>query len=271
MTLHQVTVADGLGLAVAEGGKADGRPILFLHGFGQSQRVFHGQFHGPLAAEFRLLALDLRGHGASGRPDDAAAYGDGPHWGDDVAAVRRALGLQGVVLAGWSYGGAVLADHVAGHGTDGIDGTVFVGACPLLGKAAAPYMGPDARAHFPAILSDDVAAQEVGARALALALGKRDGGEVESAVADTMSVPLAARRAMMRRRTDHAATLGALDRPALVIHGSADGVVLPAMADWLGRTLPDAVVRLYEGVGHAPFAEDAARFDADLAAFVRGL
>lgn len=265
MILHQVTAADGTLLAAAEGGVPEGRPILFLHGFGQSHRAFRAQFGGPLAAEFRLLALDLRGHGGSGRPEDAAAYGDGPHWGDDVMAVRRALGLADVILVGWSYGGAILADHVAAYGTEGIAGAVFVGACPRLGKAAAPYLGPAAKAHFPLILSDDLAAQEAGARALAEALGER-----EAAAADTLSVPLAARRAMMRRQMNGAA-LAAFDRPALVVHGRADPVILPTMADWLAKTLPQALVHLYDGVGHAPFMEAPRRFDADVAAFARGV
>ncbi|TWB51028.1 alpha/beta fold hydrolase [Nitrospirillum viridazoti] len=268
MILHQVTAADGTMLAVAEGGVPEGRPILFLHGFGQSHRAFRAQFGGPLAGEFRLLALDLRGHGGSGRPEAPAAYGDGPHWGGDVMAVRHALGLAGVILVGWSYGGAVLADHVAAYGAEGISGAVFAGACPRLGKAAAPYLGPAAKAHFPPILSDDLAAQEAGARALAQALGERE--EVEAAVADTLSVPLAARRAMMRRQMDGAA-LAAFDRPALVIHGRADPVILPAMADWLAETLPQAQVHLYDGVGHAPFMEAPRRFDADVAAFARGV
>ncbi|WP_049974549.1 alpha/beta fold hydrolase [Azospirillum sp. B4] len=266
MILHQVTAADGTMLAVVEGGVPEGRPLLFLHGFGQSHRAFRAQFSGPLAAEFRLLALDLRGHGHSGRPESADAYGDGPHWGADVAAVRRALGARDVVLVGWSYGGAVLADHVAAFGTDGIAGAVFAGACPRLGKAAAPYLGPAAKAHFPAILSDDPATQVAGARALAQAIGKQEG--VEMAVADTLSVPLAARRAMMRRQGDGAA-LAAFDRPALVVHGRADGVILPAMAEWLADTLPRRHVHLYDSVGHAPFAEVAPRFDADVAAFAR--
>ncbi|MEE3626027.1 alpha/beta hydrolase [Nitrospirillum sp. BR 11752] len=266
MSLHQVTAGDGTLLAVAEGGVPEGRPILFLHGFGQSHRAFRAQFAGLLAAEFRLLALDLRGHGQSGRPEDPAAYGDGPHWGEDVMAVRRALGLADLILVGWSYGGAVLADHAAGFGTEGIAGAVFVGACPRLGKAAAPYLGPAAKAHFPPILSDDLAAHESGARALAEALGERE--EADSAVADTLSVPLAARRAMMRRQRDGAA-LAAFDRPALVVHGRDDPVILPAMADWLAATLPQAQVHLYDGVGHAPFLEAPHRFDADVAAFAR--
>ncbi|TWB22689.1 pimeloyl-ACP methyl ester carboxylesterase [Nitrospirillum amazonense] len=270
MTLHQVTAGDGTLLAMAEGGVPHGRPLLFLHGFGQSHRAFRVQFAGPLAREFRLLALDLRGHGRSGRPEDPAAYGDGPHWGGDVMAVRRALGLADVILVGWSYGGAVLADHVAAYGTEGIAGAVFVGACPRLGKAAAPYLGPAAKAYFPPLLSDDPAAQAAGARALAqaLALGETPGDEAETAAADTLSVPLAARRAMMGRQMDGAA-LASFDRPALVVHGGADPVILPAMADWLAETLPQARVHLYEGVGHAPFIEAPRRFDADVAAFAR--
>src|SRR5688572_29762634 len=54
----------GLNLAAYEAGKADGPPIVFIHGFSGNYLTWERQFSGPLAAEFRLVAYDLRGHGA---------------------------------------------------------------------------------------------------------------------------------------------------------------------------------------------------------------
>jgi pimeloyl-ACP methyl ester carboxylesterase len=45
--------------------------------------------------------------------------------------------------------------------------------------------------------------------------------------------------------------------------------VLPAAAKYTAATIPGAKLSLYEGIGHAPFWEDTARFNAELAAFVR--
>ena len=41
-------------------------------------------------------------------------------------------------------------------------------------------------------------------------------------------------------------------------------------AEYTAKTIPGAKLSVYEGIGHAPFYEDATRFNTELAAFVRG-
>ena len=84
--LHRIEGGGGLPLLVAEGGQADGPPIILLHGFSQCHLCWYRQFEGRLADRFRLIAPDLRGHGGSAKPEDQAAYSDGRLWADDLAA-----------------------------------------------------------------------------------------------------------------------------------------------------------------------------------------
>ncbi len=56
--------------------------------------------------------------------------------------------------------------------------------------------------------------------------------------------------------------------PVLVTHGTDDRLVLPGMGQFTAATVPSAKLSLYDGVGHAPFFEDALRFNRELAAFV---
>ena len=51
--------------------------------------------------------------------------------------------------------------------------------------------------------------------------------------------------------------------------GAADRLVLLAASKHTAATIPGAKLSVYDGVGHAPFWEDTARFNAELAAFVR--
>ena len=55
-----------------------------------------------------MVALDLRGHGASGKPWTADAY-TSADWGDDIAHVMAEKNLEKPVLVGWSMGGSVIA------------------------------------------------------------------------------------------------------------------------------------------------------------------
>jgi pimeloyl-ACP methyl ester carboxylesterase len=114
-------------IACADSG-GTGLPLLMLHGSGASKAVFEQQFSCPYLAEYRLIALDLPGHGASSNAFDPASYTiDG--LADIVAQVIEGLGLDSLVVFGWSLGGHVAIELLARH--SGILGLVLCGAPPL--------------------------------------------------------------------------------------------------------------------------------------------
>jgi pimeloyl-ACP methyl ester carboxylesterase len=69
-----------------------GPPVVFIHGNSSSSRVFSRQLDGPLGQRFRLIAVDLPGHGASDDAEDPSAYSL-PGYGRAVRAVLDALGM----------------------------------------------------------------------------------------------------------------------------------------------------------------------------------
>ena len=84
-----------------------------------------------LAENFRLVAMDDRGHGLSDKPKDA--YGNSDLWADDVQGIISELSLDQPVLCGWSYGELIIADYLAKYGTEHIAGVNLVGAISKLG------------------------------------------------------------------------------------------------------------------------------------------
>src|SRR5246500_780847 len=106
-----VKMPDGLTISAQEWGNPNGPEILFIHGFSQSHLSWLRQVTDPqLAADLRMITLDLRGHGSSDKPLEQECYAH-EKWGDDIAAVMRATGLRRPVLVGWSYGGNVICDY----------------------------------------------------------------------------------------------------------------------------------------------------------------
>ena len=73
-TRHEVYGGGGLRLHVREWGRPDGQPIVLIHGWSQNHLCWAHQYDSALADEFRLVAYDLRGHGMSDAPLDAAHY-----------------------------------------------------------------------------------------------------------------------------------------------------------------------------------------------------
>ena len=63
--------------------------------------------------------------------------------------------------------------------------------------------------------------------------------------------------------------LTSLKLPVLVTHGSEDKNSNLIAAEYTAKMIPGARLSVYQGIGHSPFFEDAVRFNAELAAFVR--
>src|SRR4030095_14379254 len=156
MKTYSVTGGGGLKLNVQETGNPGGKPILFIHGFSQCLLAWNKQLHSDLEKDFRLVAMDIRGHGLSEKPRDA--YGDSKLWADDVNAVITALELDKPVLSGWSYGGVIMSDYVNAYGEDSIAGSNWVAAISRLGDPLlqANFIGPDFLAVVPGLFSEEL-------------------------------------------------------------------------------------------------------------------
>jgi len=103
---RQVTLAArGGAMAVLDFGPAD-RPVdvVFSHANGFNGRTY-GSILAPLAGSLRILAVDMRGHGASTLPADPATHGGWNAFRDDLLALLDAEADGPVVLAGHSMGG----------------------------------------------------------------------------------------------------------------------------------------------------------------------
>jgi len=90
-----------------------GRPILLVHGNSSSSRIWQKQLQGPLGAKYRLIAIDLPGHGASSPPLNPEQDYSGPGYAGCIAAVARELDLKDAVVLGWSLGGHAVLNAAA--------------------------------------------------------------------------------------------------------------------------------------------------------------
>jgi non-heme chloroperoxidase len=262
-----VTAPDGLNLAVQEWGNPRGPEVLLIHGFNQAHLSWLRQVKdSQLAAEFRMITFDLRGHGSSDKPLEKERYAH-QKWGDDVAAIMRATSLRRPVLVGWSYGGNVICDYVRSFGSEGIAGINFVAGAT---KADPAFFGPG-RTQFPDMSSEDLAANIASTGNFLHACFERqpDPRDFETMLAFNMVVPPRVRAGLMARPANRGDILEHIRCPVLVTHGVDDRILLVALGKYTANAVPGAKLSLYDGVGHAPFWEDAPRFNRELMEFVR--
>lgn len=237
-SIRSVEIADGRTITLSSTG--DGRtPVVLLHGFGgdRSNWLFNVD---ALAADRRVISIDLPGHGGSG-PPGAEASVDG--LAADVIAALAALEISATHLVGHSLGGAV-ALTVAARRPDLVRSLGLIAPAGLGSAVDAGYvdgfLNADRRKAMRAVLGRLFADPAVVRTAMAddaLAMKRCDG------------VPEALRRiaeASLTPGLDLRTTLQGLRVPMLILWGEADGIVPPPVGPTLHRL---------KATGHMPHME----------------
>jgi non-heme chloroperoxidase len=272
MKTYTVKGGGGLQLHVREWGRAEGAPILLIHGLSQNHLCWAKQVESQLRDEFRLVAYDLRGHGMSQAPLEPEHYTEADLWADDVAAIIDELGLGRPVLVGWSYGAFVICDYIRKYGQDRIAATEFAEGAVKLGESAfGTLIGPGFLDHFVGATSDDLPTNIATMRSFVKACAAKplSADDYETALCWNMTVPSRIRANLAARQIDCDDVLRTLEVPLLVTQGKADTVVLPLMAEHILDVCPTAEASWYEGVGHIPHMEEPKRFNRELAELTR--
>ena len=266
-----VVGGNGNKIAMYEWGNPAGKEILFIHGFSQSHLSWEHQYTAPELQQFRIVAMDIRGHGASDKPFDPAAYADGSFWADDVNAVIQAKGLKKPVLAGWSYGGFIMCNYVRKYGDGGLGGINFVGAATQFQtEAGNQQIGPGFGNNGPRMLSNDLETNIAGTVDFLKACFQKplSPADFQKALAYNMMVQPEVRLALAIPVQNHDDALAKIKVPVLISHGVEDTVVMLTSAEHIAAHVPHAKKSYYQDVAHTPFVEDVARYNRELVEFM---
>ncbi len=107
MAASFVTTSDGIDIAYEAAG--EGRPVVLIHGFGASRVITWsntGWCDRLIKAGHRVIAVDCRGHGESGKPHDPEDYDDG-RMAADIMAVLADQSIPAADIMGYSMGGQI--------------------------------------------------------------------------------------------------------------------------------------------------------------------
>lgn len=107
--------SDGVRIRYVDVGPRDGEPLVLIHGFTQRIETAWVQTGviDALDDDYRVIALDCRGHGKSGKPHDAKMYGTA--MAADVLLLLDHLEIDKAHLVGYSMGGRIVYKLVADH------------------------------------------------------------------------------------------------------------------------------------------------------------
>ncbi len=271
MKIHKITGGGGIQLLARETGNPQGKPILFIHGFSQCGLCWNKQTESDLADDFRLVTLDIRGHGLSEKPQ--GAYGDTLLWADDIQAVITTLELDHPLLSAWSYGGEIMCDYVRHYGEEQIGGLNFIGAVSKLGEPVFPFLTPEflglAEGFFSNVAEESVAALKTFMRLVFYEEPTPE--DFYFFLGFNTIVPSYVRAGLFDRLVENDDVLAKIQKPVLLTHGEKDALVLTDMAEYHKERIGHAQVSYYPNVGHTPFWENSERFNSELRSFVESL
>ncbi len=265
---------DGAKIYYEDHGK--GQPILLVHGWTCSSKFWQKNVP-ELAKEFRVVTLDLRGHGNSSKILTGHTIAQ---YARDVRAVIERLELRNVTLVGWSLGGPVVLSYYQQYAHDS-----RLKALGLVDTAPFPFSPAEWNSHalknynYNAMNATFVA-YTADPRKFATAFTakmfkqKPSEADVDWVVTELMKTPAWIAVAVYSDFTmsDYAKTLPTIKLPVIVFAANSgvygNGI---AMGKAIAGQVPHGTFAPFEDAGHMLFYEQPQKFNAVLTGFVKGL
>jgi pimeloyl-ACP methyl ester carboxylesterase len=243
----------GTPFAYREVGPTTGVPVVLLHHFTAVLDDWDPAVVDGIAAERRVILVDLRGVGGSGgtTPDSIQAMAD------DAAAFIEALGLSTVDLLGFSLGG-MIAQVIVQNRPDLVRRVILAGTAPagdqgpadtgaILGAALenAAAQGKHPK-HF--LFFSPTATSQAAADAFLARLDQRTNDRDTPVTNETIGAQLTALAKW--EQTASPADLAGVDKPVLVVNGDDDTMIPTISSLHLTQKLPDTQLSIYPDSGH---------------------
>lgn len=250
---RMIPVSDGVELALWQRG--DGAvPIVFLHGYSLSAATWERVLPLFPAGRFTLYRYDLRGFGASSKPEKG--YSMNQH-ARDLKALMDALNIPAAVLIGHSLGGAI-SQEFATLWPDRV--LAYVSNSALARHRPLPGMDAGKQARADAF-GTPAQNRQILEGAVASYFDPRN--STPETLATFTEMAMQSSSVALRDQLIDAYTAPALDAalyaalrlPVLALTGATDPVAPPAQSMALAEAVPDSELAIMPRAGHTPMWE----------------
>lgn len=258
-----------------------GPVLVFVPGWSQSAAGFRHQLDG-LSDQFRVVAVDLRGHGESPKPPSGYRIA---RLAADLHDFLARRGLENIMLAGHSMGASVIWSYLEQFGAARVAKLIFIDQAPLvtngiglagraLLEAGCAFTPETLYATANAVAADQAGVVD-GLRA-AFFSPQIDAATVAVNNAETLKMPAdyAARLLIDHGSQDWRDVIrhvvGPLNLPTLVVGGALATLFPPEAQAWIASQIPGATLAIFsaeERGSHFLFVENPAKFNALVRSF----
>lgn len=253
------------GITLAFNDQGNGFPLVFLHAFPLNRSMWTEQ-ENALSSQFRVVTIDLRGHGESDAPlwhytlDQAA---------DDVCGLLDHLSIKQAVFVGLSMGGYILFAFYRKY-AERVKGMVLADTRAQAdtedGKRARFEMAQIAYKRGPSAIADIMIPKllspgtiQTRPELVQRVRGMIEGNQVSGIAGDLMA---------MAQRPDSVPFLQRIHCPTQIIVGELDVPTPPADARLIAESIPNARLAIIPEASHLSNLEQPDRFNEIVRAFV---
>jgi 3-oxoadipate enol-lactonase len=247
-------------------GPAEGLPIVFLHGFPFSRRMWAPQIT-LLRERYRVIAYDHRGHGDSG-------VGTGQYFledfVDDLTALLDQLNVQKAVLCGLSMGGYVALRAIERH-PERVQGLIL---CDTRSEADTNEAKIKRAKQLKSIRTEGLSAFCEGFLKAVFApasfVSQTEAVElIRSIILTNPAAGVGGTLLALAARTDTTAALPKIAVPTLILVGEKDAITPPSAAEALQKAIPGSEMHVIPSAAHMSNLENTAIFNERLQAFLK--
>jgi 3-oxoadipate enol-lactonase len=246
-----------------------GIPMLFVHGYPLSQKIWEPQISG-LSELATIITTDLRGHGDS-YPFDGAYTMD--LLAEDCKHVLDELGVNTPVVAcGLSMGGYVLFSLYRSH-PDLFRGLILTstrsGSDTEEGKINRDLAIKDALERGAGAIADSMLPKMFSPSTLSSNTNLVN--QVREMMSNTSDLGIIGALQGMRDRLDSTSLLGQISCPVLIVHGKDDQLIPVGEAELMHQNISNSNLVVVENAGHLLNLEQPDRFNQAVRKFISSL
>lgn len=224
--------------------RGQGRPVVLLHGSMCDRGSWSMCTEHLLKQGYRVIAYDMRGHGASDVPTRGMKM---PQFARDLEELLAYLELTDVLLVGWSMGGLVLMEYVDLFGCDRLKKVVLVDIGPKMVSDETWPHGLNKGQYTHAVAREQLRLIEMDYEGYCYDVVSRDGESntpelvLESVRAKLWYPPrLAASIVADMAMVDYRESVSKIAVPALIMYADPGTLFTPADAEAMHRKMPNS-------------------------------
>jgi pimeloyl-ACP methyl ester carboxylesterase len=265
-----MTADDGVPIYYTDQGEGD--PIFLIHGWTMNHKFFqHNTLE--LSRTHRIVTMDIRGHGRSGKQELNMSLRQAA---EDARAVIDHLSLDRVTLAGWSMGTSLIFHYFDLFGGEKLKGAVFIDMTPRLVNDGGWEHGVFGTLDYAAAyaLERDIFEDRMTVEAAFIPACFKDGvapdeETIDWWIGESMLTPTGVMAAFWTSMVayDWREQLPKTPVPVLLCYGARSALYPTEIGALLDEEIPQSELVVFEESGHSPFWEEPEKFNREVTRF----